>query len=197
MKKFKDYLLEGFLIIFSVLFALFIENYAQSVKVQKQKDIALERIKMELARNAKILSEWIPAHQEIYNHLHKSDHAQKDSLKNVLMKFEQFNIDLLLNDTQLINTVLANTAWETAKSTGIVAEFDFELTEHLTQVYSFQEIVMNNSIMEIVGIFMDQKTHDLNNLDASLKQLEIRFRELTGQERFLLETYEASLAKLI
>ena len=64
MRKIRDYFLEGFLIVFSVLFALFIENYVENIKTQKQKKLALDRIKMEVERNSKILSEWITLHQK-------------------------------------------------------------------------------------------------------------------------------------
>lgn len=197
MRKLKDYVLEGCLIIFSVLFALFLENYYQNIKIQQQKKLALERIRMELSRNAKILSEWIPDHRKIYNHLNKPADRKNDSLKNVLIQYDFFNLDLILDNKQLINNVLTNTAWETAKSTGIISEFDFELTEQLTQVYSLQDVAVNVTIHEILEVLMDQETHEIRNLDASIKQLEIRFRELTGQERFLMNTYDASLKKLM
>ncbi len=55
MKEMKKYLAEGLLIVFSVLFALFINKSFDDYKTRKQKDIVLESIQNELESNAKIL----------------------------------------------------------------------------------------------------------------------------------------------
>jgi hypothetical protein len=81
MQSLKKYLFEGFLIVFSVLFALFIDNYQEQRKIQQQKKLAMERIKLELLRNQKITREWIIRHGEILEHLKVLSKLPKDSLK--------------------------------------------------------------------------------------------------------------------
>ena len=195
MKKFKDYLLEGFLIVFSVLFALFIQNYAEGRKTDKQKVVALERIKREIERNAKVLSEWLPHHQGIHARLTNAVENKNDSLRIKLSLYNLFNFGVLTNDKQIIQTLLGSTAWETARTTGIINEFDFELVEHLTQTYFLQNTLMT-SVNGIAAVYFEASTHDLKNLDTTLKQLEIRFQEITGQENFLNEAYRDVLMKL-
>ena len=195
MKKIRDYFLEGFLIVFSVLFALFIENYVENVKMQQQKKLALERIKMELKRNSKILSEWISLHQKISDRLAKSSSAENDSLKNALSKYNSFDFGVLSDGQQLVNTVLTNTAWETAKSTGIITEFDFEWIEHLTQVYALQNTVTNKTLESIVQLYFDERSHDMKRLDVTIKQLDILFHELVGEEKVLSTIYGDTLLK--
>ena len=194
MRKIRDYFLEGFLIVFSVLFALFIENYVENIKTQKQKKLALDRIKMEVERNSKILSEWITLHQKISDRLSEST-AKNDSLKNTIIKNKAFDFGVLSDGQQLVNTVLTNTAWETAKSTGIIAEFDFDWIEHLTQVYSLQNTVTNKTLENIVQLYFDERSHDMTRLDITLKQLGMLFHELVGEERILATIYISTLQK--
>lgn len=196
MRKFGHYFLEGFLIVFSVLFALYIENYVQELKIEKQKQLALERIKLEVERNARVLASWIPHHEKIYQHLSVSSLDKTDTLRNALLKYNYFNFDIITSNKQLFQEVLTNTAWETAKSTGIIAEFDFELVEYLTQVYALQNVIMNNTLEQIMSNINNKESHDLQNIAATLKQTEIRFRELTGQEKRLEKLYSTSLIKL-
>ncbi len=197
MKKWSHYLLEAFLIVFSVLFALAIQNYVERLKIEKQKKIAIQRIKMEVERNSRILVEWVPEHQKIYDLLHTLAIGKNDSLRKALAQEKYFNFGILSNEKQIINDLLSNTAWDTAKSTGIISEFDFELVEELNKVYLHQELMMDGTLQNIITILLNQQTYDTLKLDANLKQLELNFRELTGQERVLAKLYEASLMKLI
>ena len=48
--SFKKYFSEGFLIVFSVLFALFINGVSEDLKIKRQKLIALDNIKTELIK---------------------------------------------------------------------------------------------------------------------------------------------------
>ena len=181
MRRFSHYILEAFLIVFSVLFALFIENYVAEHKRQKEKTIALVKIRQEIERNSKILADWRPHHQKIHSLLRRSSLTGYDSLKTILSKYDYFNIGVLSSEP-LANAVLTTTAWESARSTGIISEFDFELVEELTQLYSLQTTLMEGSFKGVVMFFFDRETHDPANLNATLRQFELRFKELTGQD---------------
>jgi hypothetical protein len=71
MQSLKKYLIEDFLIVFSVLFALYIDNYKQEVKTEKQKKLAVGRIQLELQRNDTITKEWVGHHNKILNNLNR------------------------------------------------------------------------------------------------------------------------------
>lgn len=196
MKKFWHYVLEGFLIVFSVLFALYIENYVENLKTKEQKQLALERIRLEIARNSKVLAEWMPKHDATYQLLYRSSLTNNDSLKKVLLMYNYFNINVLTKQESIFNTILTATAWETAQSTQIASEFDFELMESLTQVYALQSLIMDKTLQEIIGVYLDRNSHDLDNIDDTLKQFEIRYQDLTGQEEVLASAYNDVLTKL-
>jgi hypothetical protein len=196
MKKFWHYVLEGFLIVFSVLFALYIENYVENLKTKERKQLALERIRLEIARNSKVLAEWMPKHDATYQLLYRSSLTNNDSLKKVLLMYNYFNINVLTKQESVFNTILTATAWETAQSTQIASEFDFELMESLTQVYALQSLIMDRTLQEIIGVYLDRNSHDLDNVDDTLKQFEIRYQDLTGQEKVLASAYNDVLTKL-
>lgn len=196
MRKFWHYVLEALLIVFSVLFALYIENYVENLKTLERKQQALERIRLELARNSKVLADWMPKHEATYQLLYRSSLTNNDSLKKVLLMYNYFNISVLTKQESIVNTILTTTAWETAQSTQIVSEFDLELMEYLTQVYALQRMIMEKTLQDIIGVYLDRNSHDLGKVDATLKQFEIRYQDLIGQEKILASAYNDVLTKL-
>jgi hypothetical protein len=196
MRSLKKYFFEGILIVFSVLFALFIDNYAQRLKVEKQKKLAIERIKLELSQNQKIAKGWLVRHGKILERIKKLMELSDDSLKNEFSKYNYLTFELLTDGKSFNNDLLSSTAWETAKSTGIIEEFDFELIESLTLMYEFQNILIGTTLNGIVNTYFERDSHEFKNLDSTLKQFLIRFTDLTAQEQFLLRIYEETSQKL-
>ena len=194
--SYKKYLSEGILIIFSVLFALFINKLFDDYKTHKRKDIALESIKKELYRNQEILKNWKEKHIAIRNRISKVIEGKNDSLKTKLKKYRYLNLGILTNNESLIDAVLTNTAWESAKSTGIISEFNFETTQKLTHVYSMQEVLTDRTIAKILDYYFDTSSHDLKNIDTILIQFQLRFWELTGQEELMVNLYKNAIEQL-
>lgn len=196
MQSLKKYFFEGILIVFSVLFALFIDNYAQRLKIEKQKKLAIERIKLELSQNQKIASGWLVHHGKILERIKNLMKLPADSLKKEFSKDNYLTFELLTDGKSINNDLLSNTAWKTAKSTGIIEEFDFEQIESLTMMYEFQNILVGKTLYGIVNTYFERDSHEFENLDSTLKQFLLRFKELTSQERFLLKIYEKTSQKL-
>lgn len=192
----KKYFAEGVLIIFSVLFALFINKMFESYKTHKEKKIALESIYKEIDRNSKMISVWNEHHSEIQNRIVSVMNGTNDSLRMELLKYPSFNLTVIFGNGGFINGVLSNTAWETAKSTGIIAEFDFETTQKLTEVYSIQNIVMDKTVDKIIEYIFNPESQNIENIDGVLNQYHLRFRELNGQEKTLRALYKDALSKL-
>lgn len=195
-KKTKKYLYEGLLIVFSVLFALFITKLFDDYKIKQQKKVALESIKTELNRNSEMLKKWEVKHSEIRKRITNALENNNDSLKNELKKYQFLNMGILTNNESLIDGILSKTAWETAKSTGIIAEFDFSTTEKLTEVYSLQSVLTDRTLIKLLDYYFDPQAHDIEKLDQTLLQFQLRFWELTGQELLLGSSYEKILEEL-
>ncbi len=193
---FKKYLAEGFLIVFSVLFALLINKLFDDYKTLQKKEVAIESIKKELNRNALVIQDWKTKHVNIRDKLVSINNGDNDNIKSELLKNKIFDLGILTNQESLIDNTLTKTAWESAKSTGIVAEFDFETTEILTQVYSLQDLIIDKTISELLNFYFDTETHNLDNLEQTLIQFQLRFWELTGQEELMIHLYADSIKKI-
>jgi len=196
MQNLKKYLTEGLLIVFSVLFALFINKVFDDYKTSQKKEIAIESIEKELRQNAAILATWKERHSVIGNQLNEIISGKNDSLRTELLKDEFLNLGVLTNNKSLIDAFLTNTAWETAKSTGIISEFDFAMTQKLTQVYTMQEILVDKTIAKILDYYFDTQAHNMSNLDKVLLQFQLRFWELKGQEELITGLYEEALKEI-
>lgn len=194
--NFKKYLWDGLLIVFSVLFALFINKTFEAGKTRQKKKIALESIIKELNSNQANLELWKNKHVAIRNTISAVIDGQADSIKAELKKYNYLNLGVLTHNESLIDAVLIKTAWQSAQTTGIITEFDYETIQQLTMVYELQEIIMNRTVVEILDFLFDSESHDMENLDRTLVQLQLRFQELTGQEQSMASLYKNVLNKL-
>ena len=196
MKNLKKYFAESSLIVFSVLFALFINKLFDDYKTNEKKTTALESIEKELSGNSAILSDWKEHHIKIRTQITEIVEGRNDSIKTELLKYKFLNIGVLTNNKSLIDDILTNTAWESAKSTGIISEFDFETIQKLTHVYSMQEVLTENSLAIITDFYFDTNTHNMENIDQTLILLQLRFWELTGQEGLITNLYNEAISQL-
>ena len=192
----KKYLAEGLLIVFSVLFALFINKLSDDYKTRKQKVIALQSIKSELYRNAAIVADWRKKHAKVLGRLDSIHRGKNDSLKAKLQGTDFLDFGMLTNEQSLIDATLTDTAWEAAKSTEIISEFDFESVQNITQAYKVQNILMEKTVTGMVGLFFDPAILDNQNLEMTLIQFNLRFGELVGQERTLEQLYEDAIQRI-
>lgn len=192
----KKYLIDGLLIVFSVLFALFINNLAESIKVNQQKRVAIESIQKELKRNAEIMKNWHPRHKATMERINDVLEGRNDSLKNKFYDYQFLNLALITEDESLMDAFLTNTAWETAKTTQIISEFDFETTQYLTFVYRMQKVITEKSMMKILDYYFDREAHNLEQLEPTLIQFQLRFSELVGQEAVIQGFYEKAINHL-
>ena len=192
----KKYLVDGLLIVFSVLFALFINKLAESTKINKQKKIAIESIQKELYRNAGIVNDWYPRHKATMVRINDVLEGRNDSLKNEFLKYQFLNLALLTEDESLMDAFLTNTAWETAKTTQVISEFDFETIRSLTFVYDMQEVITEKSMMKILDYYFDREAHNLEQLEPTLIQFQLRFSELVGQEALIQDFYDKAINRL-
>lgn len=191
--NFKKYVGEGLLIVFSVLFALFINKSFEDYQVNQKQVIARESILKELYRNQSIMNKWKEKHIEIRDRISSVVEGKADSLKIELNNYDYFNLGVLTNHESLIDAILTDTAWESAKTTGIINEFDYETIQKLTHVYSMQEVLTERTIINILNYYFDAESHELNNLDRILLQFQLRFWELTGQEELMTTLYDDAI----
>ena len=181
----KKYIVDGLLIVFSVLFALTINKLAENYQTEKRKKIAINNIKSELKNNSKVVKEWNVKHLEIKQRLGDILKGKNDSLKSQLLAGNSLHFEVLTNKKGFINSLMTNTAWETAKTTGIISEFDFETTQRLTYIYALQNIITEKSSMKIINLLYDSMGKEVDEKNTILIQLYTQISDLVSQEQGL------------
>ena len=192
----KKYFGDGLLIVFSVLFALFINSLAEKRAIKNKKDIALSSIKKELLKNKEILEVWHSNHSIVSSRMDSLVNGLNDSLIDDIKKNDQLNLGLLFGNKTLVQELISKTAWETAKSTGIVAEFDYDTIEKLTEAYTIQDEVTEHSLRSVLALYFDRESHKMENLLSTINQFDLRFMNLVGQEIGLLYLCDLALEDL-
>ncbi|BDD12000.1 hypothetical protein FUAX_44320 (plasmid) [Fulvitalea axinellae] len=192
----RRYIGEGALIVFSVLFALFINQTFEDYRIRKKKDIAKESILKEIKRNQETLNQWKTTHAGFSKRIKDMHEGRADSLKVALFKGGFLNIGVLTNGKSFANDFLSMTAWESARTTGIITEFDYETIEMLTEVYTVQDLLVNKTLMGLLDSYFDPNTHNLENKDRTMMHFRVRIMELTSQEQFMGRVYKNAIKRL-
>ncbi len=191
----KKYLGEGLLIVFSVLFALFINKTYEDVRTNSYKNNALEQIKMELIGNQEVLREWMEGHGVILENLNNLIENKKDSVQRVVESQGYLPMRMILNNKSIVKRPLLNSAWTSAQSIGITSEFDFKTLQYIHTTYELQELIMGTSIV-IIAERIYLKSSDLENVNGFLIELKSRFENLRGQEKSLEYLYGETIKML-
>mgnify|MGYP001791414640 CR=1 FL=1 len=194
IKEFKRLLVESALIVFSVLFALFINRYAESQKLRQQKQVALERIVQEMKSNCELIAEALDIHKTAFRNLQQAATDENDSLRIYMAKYKYF-LDqkvfhhLLDGQTSFYPVFPVSTSWQTALATGIVSEFDYQVVEILTEVYTTQEYFLEESLkatIEIISVPIEDESQTINTLLFPVN-------ELVQQERKTIDAIDKAL----
>ena len=125
------------------------------------------------------------------------------TVKNILVVIgglaagSALNMGIITGGESLVDAFLVDTAWESAKATGIISEFDFQVTQELTRVYALQKVILDRTLASILDFYFDTETHDMSNIDRVLVQFQLRFWELTGQEILISNLYARAIDELI
>lgn len=196
-REFKKLLLESGLIVFSVLLALFINRTAENIKTSNQKKVALERIYKEVHKNYAITQEWQARHQLYLKRITRIVTNKNDSLRIQLLKNEYLNFDLISYGKGMANNMMTSTAWDAAKSTQIISEFEYETVETLTELYLSQAITLDifNRTMQL--LFEEPVYHNEQDFQELMQKFQLYLRELVTQEQTLNEDrYQQALKVL-
>lgn len=175
-------LLEGALIVFSVLFALFIDRIADNVRTNQQKKTSLRRIHEELTRNDSLMAELVILHQSVIQNLNAAIVNKSDTLRIQITRDGYLNYRLLAKGASLFPRYPSNTAWEAAKATGIISEFDYAIIEACAGAYSAQHAIVSVTLPKIVEELFDV---DHSQVDRKLIRLKLEFEEILAQEKTL------------
>ena len=185
--------IESLLIIFSVLLALFLNEYRASNKEEEKTVLVMHSIRKELEANHQIIETWHKNHTAILQNIQEYRNRPQDY--DGLIKGNQLQIQYLFNE-EFIPNVVRSTAWETAKTTGLVQNFDLSLTNKLSDVYDLQRLGAMSTLQKLTNLITERETHLREHVPSTLVLLEFSMHELVGQENLLLTSYKDALKEL-
>lgn len=183
--------IESLLIVFSVLLALFLNEAWNRRSERAATEEQLGSIRLELADNQRILADWLERHEAIAANMAALRETEPDE---PLVVDGKLDIGRVFGRS-LADTMVRDTAWETAKTTGLVRHFDLRCANLLTDLYGLQEVI-ERQIWKIAGMLQEREAHEAEHLPQTLALLEVSMQELQGQEHLLASAYREALSQL-
>ena len=197
---------EILLLFVGINLAIWFNDWNNSKVVQRDKEIALDKIEGEIRANLEELIEnstqnqKIPAFYAAIDRLKNENDGlltSSDEIQKLIKKFPEFvekldsvpaknglyeyEMDTFIN---LEITDLSSIAWDISKSTGIFHEFGYDCLYELQALYNTQELV-RNELGNATDALREQSIDDLIHILGLLRQLEV---QLESQYNAALES---------
>ncbi|NQZ45154.1 MAG: hypothetical protein HRT65_12660 [Flavobacteriaceae bacterium] len=193
LKSILKYFVEIIIVAFGVFLGVYYSNVNADNKTKIEKQKSLNLIIKELELNKKLLEDHISYHKNI--------RTEMDSIVPTLSEKElyssfteaEFKRIEIKGWTGFNFARLQKTAFETAKTSGLIKEFDIELVQKLSDVYYFQDVYVDfgTSILnKAIGINTSMKIADL------IGTIRLMTSDLLGLEKELSTKLEKTLAEL-
>jgi hypothetical protein len=164
LRDWKEYLGESFLIMFSVLLALFLTEYITKQHEKSETHELLKNVKEELIKNKKAEQEQY-AYQKMV--LKNIDSALKSKeFQHKIVNNDEFNLKLLAPDGVSYRD-LRTVAWEVAKGHDIISKADFKLISKLTGIYLDQARI-DKLEDKVADIFLRYESRRPENIHVSM-----------------------------
>ncbi|GAA4279158.1 hypothetical protein [Aquimarina mytili] len=193
LKSILKYIIEVIIVAFGVFLGIYYSNINEDNKTKKEKEKSLSLIIGELETNQELLKSDIDYHENIKIQIDSiiPNLSDKDLYSTFIgSDFKHAEID---GWTGFRFSRLQKTAFESAKTSGIIKEFDIELIQKLSNIYYYQdtyvgfgESILNKAIetnsstkvVDFIGI-IELMTSDLLGVEKNLsKELEKTITEL-------------------
>ncbi len=191
---FKHLLVEAILIVFTVLLALALSEWRNSIKEDNTKAAVLANIIREIEANKEDLESKMSYHLEMSTKL--GEYVNSDSLWSTLEYNSGIEAMIQILDKGLLNPSLQSGAWRSAELSGIVNNFDFTTLYILSNLYQVQDEGPASTWKTMAAHFGNPYSYDPANAKTLGKMLQLGFQELYSQERSLVYSYENALEKL-
>ena len=193
LKSILKYLIEIVIVAFGVFLGVYYSNVNADNKTQKEKNKSISLIISELENNEGLIKEYIKYHENIK--------IEMDSIVPSLSENELYS-DFTRSEFKhfeikgwkgFLFARLQRTAYESAKTSGVIKEFDIELIQKLSDVYNFQDMYTDfgTSILDkAIGINSSMKLMDF------IGTVELMTSDLLGTEKALFEKLEKNITEL-
>jgi len=164
IRDWKEYLGESFLIVFSVLLALFLTEHINKLHEKENTKILLRSISAELIHNRKAIQEMQDYDFMVLN---KIDSALTDKrIQKKLVSKDEFHLNVIAPQG-ILYRYLEKDAWSVAKNNNIISKIDIETVSILTRVYEYQDRIMKVED-EVAKIVFDRPSRDPKQVHRTL-----------------------------
>lgn len=188
-KKFPKILKDALLIIVSVLFALFINEWRSNINKKKETKIILENINQELENNLKSAKQLRLYHLEVRDNLFRA--YEKDSLMATF--FDDFLFTIYkIAPKGILQEDFSSIAWEVARQENISSRIDFETSRLLFEAYDQQKSVLK-TVNELLQVLDQREAQRKENLTESIILIGRHLNEVIGQEEDMITNYQLAL----
>lgn len=172
IRDWKEYLGESFLIVFSVLLALFLTEHINKLHEKENTKILLRGISSELNHNKKAIQEMQAYDSMVFE---KIDSALADrKIQKKLVSKDEFHLEVIAPQG-ILYRFLRKDAWSFAINNNIASKIDIETLSILTRVYDYQERIMKVED-EVAKIIFDRASRDPKQAHKTLILIKDNYR---------------------
>ncbi len=181
-------LLEVFFIVLGVMVALAANEWRENRALDKRTDAALENIRLEILRNQQTLQQRLPYHE-----------ALRDSLDSYLPEirntsFPNVSERRLGMQRGLYFLLVYDAAWQTALTSQVLSNVDYETLTVLSTIYQVQESL--ETVEERTTRIISPNNLRKENLYYAFILFRPAIRDIVGLEQNLLSLYDEALQRL-
>ena len=179
--KFRKTLVDSLMIIFSVLFALFINEWRGNINEKKRTKVIMENIRLELLENKAVAEEYHKYHEQAEENIDSIFEAGTlDSLYHPDYGFILFKIA----PYGVIQKSYQDIAWEVGKQESIATRIEFDQSKILFDVYD-QIKTVNETIDRIIEHLSNRDINKKELIRENAILLSSEFHEVSSQEETL------------
>lgn len=193
LKTVLKFLIEIIVVAFGVFLGIYYNNINTNNKIKEEKIESINLIIEEIDLNRLLIERNIEYHENIKLEIDSLFPHLSEKELNMNLTQSKFNHNDIKGWTGFSYARLQNTAYETAKISGIIKEFDLEQVQRLSQLYSMQSVYMDFGGLiqnEAIRLNSSMKTWDL------IRLIELMTSDLLGTEKQLLSEIEATQVSL-
>ena len=184
---------ESGLIVFSVLLALFLNEYRTVLKEAELKRTALANVRQEIANNMGILDEWIPYHESVVQNLQEA--LDDEAIRAGMISNRRINFGMVMPGG-IVQQLIQRTSWEALRNVNIISNLDYGDVLALSKIYDLQEEGVQQTIRIILAELSSREAQQIDKIEETLLILRNSFAELVSQETFLKQHYKMVLEQL-
>jgi len=175
------------LIVFSVVLGLYLSERIEERKNKQASDNLLEKIKLEVRDNIKLMKDWSVYHSEIYEKLDSL--STDDEFIEEFKKDKSILFEKIFTRGNFMGRFPSNDAWDIAKSHPLIVNFDYDKLLILSKLYNQQKRTFEPGF-EMFEILSSNDVNTEKNVKSNLKSMVESMFELSARERQLLDYYE-------